>query len=397
MDAKQLVDEFQRTWEAMKASLDANREHYDGEFARYNARLDALETKLMRPALDFKSYDPGKPPSRDQRLFWKSVAAGGPAGLRDPSERAAAERLRTAIETKAQQLYPEEVKVLSLGDDTAGGFLASADFNAEILKGVQLYSPIRQVARIRPTTSRSVQFPVRAGTFTAVWVGEMATRSETTGLKYSLEEVAVNEVYAEVLISEQDLEDSAFDMQAEIASEAAEQFAVAEGKAFVSGTGLKQPEGFLTNAAVEHVPSGSASTVTADALINLVYAVKEAYARNGTFALNRKSVGVIRQLKDAVSGAYLWQPGLMAGAPSSILGQPYIEAADMPDISGGAFPVAFGDFRRAYAIVDRVSIMVKRLNEKYAEQGQVGFLLRKRVGGQVLVPEAILKLEIASS
>jgi len=82
--------------------------------------------------------------------------------------------------------------------------------------------------------------------------------------------------------------------------------------------------------------------------------------------------------------------------PNNILGQPYVLAADMPDIAANAFPVLFGDFRRAYIIVDRVQIEVQRLTEKYAEQGVIGFLARKRVGGQVVLAEAVRKLKVAA-
>lgn len=396
MDTKQLVDEFRQTWELMKRAMEdkADRATID----RLNTRLDQFETSMQRlPLVGQPSYDPTSPPSKDGRLFFKMVAAGGPGGLTDPQERDAAERLRLHNNTKAHQAAAAEKKALSLGDSAAGGFLAPAEFDREIIKGVQLISPIRQIARIRPTVARSVEVPVRAGVFAASWVGEMATRSETQGLAYSLEEVPVNEMFAYVLVSEQDLEDSAFDVAAEIASEASEQFAKAEGTAFVNGDGVKKPQGFMVAPAVDHEAGGDASNLTGDGLISFLYSLKEDYARNAYWVMNRQTIGKVRQLKDGTTNVYLWAPGLAGSAPNTILGVPYVECADMPNVSGGAFPVALGDFRRAYMIVDRVDIVVKRLNELHAAEGQIGFLIRKRVGGQVILSEAVKKLEIAGT
>lgn len=401
VDAKAIADDLKATWHQLKANLEDGRDKNGDAIRRLNDRLDRLETSLSRPMLPgmqpLGQYDPDKTPNQDVRLFFKMVAARGPDGLRDPSERSQAERLRSAIETKAKTEYPEEFKALYLGDDAGGGFLAPPEFDAEVIKGVQLISPIRQIARVRPTNNRSVQVPVRSGVFAASWVGEAQTRTETTGLAYSLEDIPVNEMYAYVMVSQQDLEDSAFDLQAEIAAEAAEQFAKAEGTAFVNGDKVKKPEGFMVNAAVAHEPGGDASNLTGDGLISFLYSLKESYARNATWVMNRKTIGKVRMLKDGTTNVYLWAPGIAAGAPNTILGLPYIECPDMADVSGGAFPIALGDFRRGYIIVDRISIMVQRLVEKFAEQGQIAFLIRKRIGGQVVLPEAIKKLEIAAS
>lgn len=393
MDAKQLVDEFQTTWHAMKQAMDDSKTQNAVAIRQMNSRLDQIETKLQRPPLETKVYNPDNPPSADMRLYFKMVAAGGPNGLREARERADAERLLRDIETK---LGPREQKVLMLGDDTLGGFLAPSELVGEIIRGVQLISPIRQYARVRTTTFRNIQVPVRSNVFTAQWVGESATRTETQGLTFGLEDVPVHEMYAFVLVSLQDLEDSAFDLGAEIAREASEQFAKLEGAAFVSGDSSKKPEGFMFNTAVEHTPSGSASAITSDALITLAYALKEDYARNATFFLKRETVGAIRLLKNS-QDVYVWEPNYQAGRPPTILGIPYAEVADMPSVTGGAFPVAIGDWSRAYLIVDRVDMSVQRLNERYAEQGQVAFLIRKRVGGQLVLPEAARKLEIALS
>lgn len=284
-----------------------------------------------------------------------------------------------------------EYKSLSISSDVAGGYLAPVEFVREIIKGETEISAFRGLVRVRQTAAKSVQIPKRTGQFAAVWVAEQGTRSETTGLAYGLEELPAHEIYALVDISNQMLEDAAFDMQSEISMEAVEQFAVAEGAAFVSGSGVGKPEGFLTHSSVATTNSGAATAVTGDGLITMKHAIKTAYARNGTFLLNRTTLGSVRKLKDG-QGAYIWMPGLAQGKPNTIDGDPYVEIPDMPSEGAGLKPVAYGDWRRAYTWVDRISMEMLRDPYTQATAGNVRFIVRKRAGGQVVLAEAIQTL-----
>jgi HK97 family phage major capsid protein len=239
--------------------------------------------------------------------------------------------------------------------------------------------------------------PTRSGTFAAQWVAEQGTRAETTGYTTGQEELPTHEMYALVDISEQLLEDAVFDVEAEMSGEFAEQFAKAEGTAFVSGNAVGKPEGILTNASIGTTNSGNASLLTADGLITLVHAIKSDYARNATFLFNRTTLAAIRKLKDT-AGQYVFQPGMqiIAGVPNTILGYPYVETPDMPDVAANAKAVAFGDFRRGYMIVDRVSLAVLRDPFTQATSGNVRYVARRRVGGQVIMAEAI-RLQVVAS
>ncbi len=290
-----------------------------------------------------------------------------------------------------------ERKALTVSNDSTGGYLAPPEYVRELIKDVTEISPIRSIARIRSTGARSIQIPKRTGQFSAQWVAESGTRSETEGYTVGLEELPAHEQYALVDISEQDLEDSVFDLEAEMQSEFAEQFAKAEGAAFVSGNAVGKPEGFMTNSSVASIDSGSNTAITADNLITLVHNIKSDYGRNGTFVFNRSTLSAIRKLKDT-AGQYVFQAGmtLQGGMVNTILGQPYVEASDMASVAQNAFPVAFGDFRRAYMIVDRVSLAVLRDPFTQATTGNVRYIARRRVGGQVVLPEALTKLKVTA-
>tara|TARA_R100001460_G_scaffold41920_1_gene77871 strand:+ start:508 stop:1722 length:1215 start_codon:yes stop_codon:yes gene_type:complete len=294
-------------------------------------------------------------------------------------------------------LTDAEKKALTVSNDSTGGYLAPPEYVRELLKTVTEISPIRSIARVRSTGARSIQVPKRTGTFSAEWVAESGTRSETTGYQVGLEEIPAHEHYALVDISEQDLEDSVFDLEAEMQSEFSTQFAKAEGAAFVSGNAVGKPEGFMTNSSVSSVNSGNGTALLADGLLSLVHSIKSEYASNATFVLNRSTLADIRKLKDT-AGQYVFQAGmnLISGVPNTILGYPYVEATDMPNVGAGAFPIAFGDFNRGYLIVDRVALAVLRDPFTQATTGNVRYIARRRVGGQVVQAEAIVKQKVSA-
>ena len=112
------------------------------------------------------------------------------------------------------------------------------------------------------------------------------------------------------------------------------------------------------------------------------------------FTMNRTVQGVVRKLKDG-DGTYLWQPSYVAGQPATILGYPVTEMAGMPNLAANALPIAFGDFRRGYLIVDRVGVRV--LRDPFTNKPYVHFYTTKRVGGGVVNPETIKVLKMAAS
>lgn len=393
-DQKALGDQLRELTAALREKADrqdqeiktvgASFQETKNALTEISSRIDVVETLMRRPYVGSNAQIADM--SAERKAFSKFVRA------------AKFSNMEPAYQQAMKLAGPEDAKALSLSDDTTGGFLAPDEWVKDIIKGVVLISPIRQIANVRSTTMRSVIMPVRTGLFAARWVNEITTRTETTGLQFGRQEIPNHEMYAEVIISQQDLEDSAFDLDAEIQTETAEQFAVAEGKAFVNGTGVGQPFGLLgANTGVAQDTSGTVGTLKFDDLITSMYNLKSAYAGNAQWLMRRETIGYIRGLKDT-QNRYLWEPsypdGLGGAQPATILGRPYMEVPDMPLVATGAFAVMFGDFKRAYTIIDRVQMVVKVLTEKYAESGQLAYLTRKRVGGQVVLPEAMRIIKI---
>jgi len=301
------------------------------------------------------------------------------------------------------ELGSVEVKLMNL-DDTTGnhGVLQNDAYLAEIQKAVVEFSPVRQFARVINIGTTAIDIPRRSTTASASFVGENATRSETTNPDYELVNIQAHELYARADISQQLLEDAEFDLEAEMAMEFGEQFGVAEGSVFVSGTGTNQPTGLLdTSNGIDGVSANedSAGVLQVEDLFDLAYGVKAEYARNGAWMLNRATLPLIRAFETS-AGGYIWSPSIAPGDPNTILGSPYVEATDLDAPTAGSFasgaqPIVFGDYRRAYTIVDRTGVQIQRDPFTLAANGQVRYIARKRVGGKVMIAEAAKSLDFA--
>lgn len=343
-------------------------------------QLDRVETILNRPGA-LGGGDKSKEANAKMAAAFDRVMRK-PAADRDAADMETLRHMNTLIK----------------GNDAGAGYLlAPPEMQRDIIKNIVELSPMRSICRVIGIGSQSYKAPKRTAAATATRVGETGTRSNTGDPAYGMLEILAPELFARFEVSQQMLEDSDYDLLAELRMESAEQFAYKEGYEAINGTGAgtNQAEGILTNADIGEVVSGSAAAITADGMIDLYHAVKTAYTRNGLFGLNRASLKAVRKLKDTTN-QYLWIPGVANAAPNTILGAPYVEMPDLPDPSAGVYPVLYGDFRQGYALVDRIGISFQVDFTTGADSGLVVFRARKRVGGGVLKAEAIKKLKCSA-
>jgi HK97 family phage major capsid protein len=386
MEMQQMIEQIQREWNELKSVINGRAAEEKTQFGavlgdtkakmdQISARLDQIEVKLARPGAGDGVIAESAKQAERKAAFDKLLRKG-------------ANQLSTAEREVLGR------KVMTAGDDSTGGYGTTSEFDAEILKGVIDLSPVRELVSVRTTGKRSIKVMKRTGTFSARWVGETGAKTETDGLRYGLEEIPTHEIYALVDISRQDLEDAEFDLEGELRGEFAEQFAVAEGSAFVSGNGNGKPEGISVNAAIAADKTFDAANLTFRGFVEVSHNHKVGNIKNARFLLNLKTLGKARQMVSG-TGELLWQPMAM-GAPSTILGFPYTIVQDLPDVAASAYPVYFGDFKRGYRLADRVAMEILRDEVTQATSGAVRFIARKRLGGQVVLAEAIRKLQIAA-
>jgi HK97 family phage major capsid protein len=353
--------------EELRAAVEQSQTATAEQLRAVTERLAGIETRLNRPGTGTERQADETP--IEARAFAAFVRRG------------------------REMLAADEIRALRVSDDTAGGFLAPDQFVAELIRNLVQISPVRQIARVMPTAAGAVVMPKRTGTLTASWTGETEDHPETQPA-YGQIEIPVFESSCYVDVSNQLLEDAAIDIAAELALDFAEEFGRLEGLAFISGNGVKKPEGFMSHPGVLASANGHATLLQADGLIGLMHALPEFYRSRGTWTMNGATIGEVRKLK-ATSGEYLWRDTLAEGNPPTILGRPVVESNDMPNVGAGTFPIAFGDFSQAYRIVDRITLAVLRDPYSVATKGLVRFHARRRVGGQTVKAEAIRKLVIS--
>lgn len=306
-----------------------------------------------------------------------------------------------------------EVKAkMTTQSDPDGGYLVPEETEAGIDRVLGTVSTIRSLARVISIGSDTYKKLVNVGGAGSGWVGETEARPETS--TPTLKEIAVNtgELYANPAITQKALDDARIDLAAWLADEVAIEFAEQEGEAFVTGNGINKPRGLMsyTNVAnasyawgsLGYIASGaaadfattSATLAKTDAMIDLYYALKSGYRNNASWLMSDAVMATVRKFKDA-EGAYLWAPPTAAAGVATILGKPVYNDDNMAAVGAGTFPIAFGDFKRAYLIVDRLGVRV--LRDPYTNKPNVHFYTTKRVGGGVVNFEAMKLLKIAAS
>lgn len=375
-----------------------------GDLADAKERLEAVELKLDRP----------RGPGRDGEDVSKEAVEHREAFIdfiRNPDSVEARNKLAAA---------QKAVTGVTDSGGTAGGYAVPEVISRNITRRVQDISPVRQVAMVETASTPDYKKLVDMRGAGYSWVGEGDTRSETG--TPTLQEVAptFGTIMAYPKASEESLNDIFFDVESWLVDNVSESFAKGEGIAFISGNGTKKPTGFLDGTPVstadddsparafgtlQYLPTGNASGFgelstsspfhyPSESLIDTVYSLQANYRGNARWMMNKSTLATVRKFKDS-DGNYIWQPGLSQGQPQSLLGYGVVEAEDMPDVGSNAFPIAFGDFRRGYLIVDLVGLRITR--DEVTSPGQVKWYVRRRVGGKLMDDRAIKLIKCAAS
>lgn len=364
------VDDLRIASEAFRTEIG---ERVTNELRAIGERIDGLETRMQRP---------GSGGDRTQDA------------QRDLERRA----FEGYIRRDDRLLSADEMRALRVSDNTTGGYLAPDQFVTELDRNLVLFSPVRQIARVAGTAAGAVKLPKRTANLTASWVGETETRPAAQST-YGMTELDVREIACYVDVSNQLLEDSAIDIEAELAYDFAEEFGRAEGAAFVGGNGVKQPLGLLNTPGIDATTktgnsSGFATSNPMDAIFSLIYSLPTAYAARATFGMTRATMGIVRAFKDG-QGRYLWQEPVAEGQPPTLSGRPVVEMPDMPEVAAGKTPVVFGDFSN-FRIFDRISLAVLRDPFTQKTSGMTRFHGTRRIAAGVTKPEAFRLLTVSA-
>ena len=386
-----------KAWEATKAFLDSHR-NTDGVLS---AEDDATYTRMEQEVTDL-----GKEIARLERQEAVDREMNAPTSqplTQKPGNTKTEEKTGRATDaykaafwnaTRARDGITYEVRnALQVGADSEGGYQCPDTFADELVKGLTAQTVVRSLAKVINTSSGQHKIPVVASRGTASWIEEEGPIPEGDDI-FGQQHIGAHKVGTLIKVSEELLHDSAFDLEQYFIDEFARRIGNKEEDAFLNGDGAGKPTGILNDAEVG-VTAASATAITADELVDLFYSLDAPYRTNAVWLVNDSTMRAIRKLKDA-NGQYLWQKALHEGDHETLLGKPIFHSPFAPELGAGKKAVAFGDFS-FYWIGDRTGITFRRLNERYADTGQVGFLATKRVDGKLILPEAIKVLQMKAA
>lgn len=384
-DPKTLLAELHTAFETWKAEVNANIE------ALKKGQADPTQTETMERINSELSTLQKAMDDLNARLAAQALGAGSG-------------RQRTQAELEYEQAFRSYFKsgdiqaALSVGSAPDGGYTAPIEWDRTIVDALKIISPMRQLAQVQTHSGAGFTRLINDRSVGSGWVGETAPRPQTSTPRLTPLTFTPGEIYAMPAATQQILDDSEIDVEAWLADEVETEFARQESIAFVTGDGVNKPFGLLAHAtggvaAARHpwgtipdVPAVTPGTLGPEDIVNLIYDLPQELSANARFLVNRNTIARVRLLRDD-SGQFLWQPSMQAGQPATLMGYPLTEDANMPDVAAGARPIAFGDFRRGYLIIDRTGIRV--LRDPYSNKPYIMFYTTRRVGGGVQDPTVL--------
>lgn len=387
----EMRDKRAKLWNDAKAFLDSHTDG-DGKLSAEDAaayekmEADVVEMKkaidrLERQAAIDRELD--KPTSKP--IVNEPQKAKPMGGFRATDEYK--QDMLTAMRTRFRNIS----NVLQEGNDQQGGYLVPVEYDNRLIDVLNEENIMRSLAT-KITTSGEHKINIAATKPAAAWIeeGGALTFGDATFDQIMMD---AYKLHVAIKVTEELLYDAAFNLEGYIIDQFGKALANAEEDAFLNGDGKGKPMGvFDTTNGGQYNTTTSTANISADDIINLVYTLKRPYRKSAAFITNDKTLASLRKLKDN-NGAYLWQPALTAGEPDRLFGYAIHTSQFAPEAAAGKPAMAFGDFSY-YNIGDRGSRSMQELKELFAGNGMVGYVMKERVDGRLILPEAVQILKM---
>lgn len=392
----ELREKRNKAWEAAKAFVETKRDK-DGLLSAEDAASYAeMEQKIKDYGAEIERME--QMAAMDAQLSKPTSApiTGKPMNGDKPKSGRASDEYKAAMLNALRTNFRQVSDVLSEGVDANGGYLVPEEYDSRLIDTLTEENIMRKLGHTI-TTSGEHKINIAATKPAAAWIDEGGALSfgDATFAQINLD---AHKLHVAVKVTEELLYDNAFGLESYIIDQFAKALSNAEEDAFLNGDGKGKPLGIFaeTGGGTVSVTAASATAITADEIINLVYSLKRPYRKNAKFIMNDQTIAALRKLKDN-NGAYLWQPSFQAGEVDRLFGYEVYTSPYVPTIATGKPVIAFGDFSY-YNIGDRGTRSFAELKELYAGNGMVGFVAKERVDGKLILTEAvqILKMKAGS-
>ena len=397
---QELIDKRAQLWNAAKAFLD---EHTDTEgklSAEDAATYDKMEADVVAYGKDIERLE------RQQRLEAELQKPATDAIVNTPSVEdiekpktgRASEEYKKAMLEAIRTDFRRVSNVLSEGVAADGGYLVPDEWDRRLIDSIEEQNIMRRLGT-SITTSGLHKINIAGTKPAAAWIdeGDSLSFSDATFSQISLD---AHKLLVAVKVTNELLSDNAFNLENYILTQFAQAVGNAEEEAFLNGplttpTGAAgKPKGLFATAAAEPTGNIETNTISADDIVSLVYSLKRPYRRRAVFIMNDSVISVIRKLKDE-NKAYMWQPSYQADEPDRLLGYPIYTSPYAPTVAAGAAVIAFGDMSY-YNIGDRGTRTIQELRELFAGNDMTGYVMKERIDGVLVLPEAVRVLKMAS-
>ena len=405
----ELRDKRNTLWEQTKNFLENHRDENGMVPASAREQYDKMTADVMALGEEIKILE--EQMTLDAKL---SAATSTPIQMAPAQKKAmvsptATDEYNRAFWDNMRGNVSFEVRnALSVGENEAGGYTVPDEFHRQLVQALEENNIFRSLAHVIRTNSGTRTIPIAADNGKASWVEEGNAIAESD-LTFGVATLSAYKLACAIRVSNELLHDSAFDIAGHIATRFGVRFGNAEEDAFINGKGVSadpattpsEPTGILTSLAVPSVETADASSIHFDDVYKLFYALRAPYRQKAKFLCNETALLQLMLLKDK-NGQYIWKPGLEIGKPDTILGHQIYTSTYMPAIEGeaendaGKKVLLFGDFSY-YWIADRTNRSMRRLNELYAMNDQVGFVGTQRVDGKLILPEAMKVLAMGAN
>jgi HK97 family phage major capsid protein len=381
--AKDLREERARLWGRQKEILEGSNGQMTEE---HRSEFDRIEARMGEIAGDVARIEAHEAAERELRQSVRVTPAGPVAVQGDEAIDADAqytEAFRSYALRGHQGITSEQRAILETRTPqstaaAAGGYTIPQAFSGELEVALKQFGGVRQAARIMATeTGATMPWPTVNDTGNIGRLLAENTQVQNTGMTFNVVNFGAFKFSSDsVLVSEELLQDSAFDLNAFIGASLGERLGRITNQFYTTGTGSAQPQGVVSFAATGHVSTAAAGTYVIgwEDLVALEHSVDPAYrvSPSARFMLNDKTLRDIKLIKDGEDRP-IWLPGIAVREPDTILGYQYTINQDMADQGEDAKPLLFGDFSK-FVVRDVRGVTLLRLVERYADFHQVGFL-----------------------
>ena len=323
-----------------------------------------------------------------------------------PGEEQRMAAFRKLILEGQANLTGEEVRALTAGQDTQGGFLVTPqEFVQELIVAVKNQVFMRGLAKVIPLNG-----PTSCGVPTldsdvgdADWTPEVKIVTEDTNLAFGKRELMPHPLSKLVKISNKLLRSAALNPESIVMDRMAYKFGVSMEKGYLSGDGVQKPLGVFT-ASTDGISTardvaqaaGNTTTITADGLIAAKYALKAQYLQKSQWIFHRDMLKQVASLKTG-DGYYLFELSDKADVPDTLLGRPLLMSEFAPNtLAASAYVGILGDFSY-YWIADSLALQFMRLNELFSLNNQVGFIGRMESDGAPVLGEAFSRVQLSAN